>query len=379
VPPTPSLRGPERAFLLGALFHGALDGERLRALAEGGLEWAALVAQADRLGLGAMVHDAIYELGIAGAVPPEPLARLAAEAARNAVQNALFANVAARTQRTLAAAGIATLALKGTAFAACAPAYQALRHQSDVDLLVEEGRADEAHRLLVEAGYRLGDAVVDFEGNAFDAATAEANLAHHLEQLLAPGGVTIELHFHLPGSRDPHALAPVWAGAVTYPGGIVAPSLDDQLGIVCDHTLGNHHGQVSILPRHVADVQTLLRLGASAERAAERYGPNVGASLALVEETRKAIAAPGLLQTRGAELALAPWWMAGSRLGALLQASGGAFINRFRVARKLGLATVFPSRSFMARRYRIEGRPVLIALSYLWRPIGAVWNVLTGK
>jgi hypothetical protein len=33
----------------------------------------------------------------------------------------------------------------------------------------------------------------------------------------------------------------------------------------------------------------------------------------------------------------------------------------------------------MAKRYRIEGRPVLIALSYLWRPVGAVWNVLTGK
>jgi hypothetical protein len=326
-----------------------------------------------------MVHDAVYELGVADAVPPEPLARLAAEAARNAVQNALFANVATRTQQTLAAAGIATLALKGTAFAACAPDYQRLRHQSDVDLLVEEGRADEAHRLLVAAGYRLGDEVVDFEGHAFDAAAAEANLAHHLEPLLAPGGVTIELHFHLPGSRDPHALAPVWSGAVRHANGIVTPGLDDQLGIVCDHTLGNHHGQVSILPRHVADVQTLLRLGASAAQAAERYGPTVGASLALVEQTRAAIASPGLLQSRGAELALAPWWMAGSHLGAALHASGGAFINRFRVARQVGLATLFPSRAFMEKRYRVEGRPVLITLSYLWRPVGAVWNVLTGK
>ncbi len=37
-----SLRGPERAFLLGTLFHGGLDVERLRDLSRRGLDWAAI-------------------------------------------------------------------------------------------------------------------------------------------------------------------------------------------------------------------------------------------------------------------------------------------------------------------------------------------------
>jgi hypothetical protein len=295
------------------------------------------------------------------------------------VQNALFANVAARTQRTLAAAGIATLALKGTAFAACAPQYQALRHQSDVDLLVEEGRVDEAHRLLRSAGFGGEPDLINYLGQRVDEAAGQAEHLNHLEILASAEGVSVELHFSLPGSGSTGAGTSLWVDSVRGKNGIVTPGLNDQLGILCDHIMDHHHAEPKNLPRHVADVQTLLRLGASAERAGERYGATVGASLALVEETRKAVATPGLLQARGAELALAPWWMAGSRLGAALRAIGVAFSGRLVLLRRIGIAPLFPSPSYMAKRYRIEGRPLLIALSYLWRPVGAVWNVLTGK
>ena len=382
-PPPAALRAPERALLLGALFHGALDAGRLRALTARGLDWPALQAHADRYGLGAMLHDAVHEAGLTDTVPPEVLSRLAAEAARNAVQNAYFVAVAERTQRRLAAAGIGSLALKGSAFAACAPAYQSLRHQSDVDLLVEAGKADDACRLLLAAGYRADEGTVTFTGQAIDAAAAAATLMHHLPPLTSPEGVTIELHFQLPGSREPGttgAMGPLWAGARTFGASpLVAPALDDQLGIICDHVLVNHHGDAGILPRHVADVQTLLRLGASPEAAAERYGPTVAASLALVEQTRLAVAAPGLLRARGAELAFAPWWMLGTRLGAALQAVGAALVGRLRLLRRVGLAPLFPSRAFMAQRYRLQGRPVLVTLAYLWRPVSAAWHVLTGK
>ncbi len=382
-PPPTALRAPERALLLGALFHGALDAGRLRALTARGLDWPALQAHADRYGLGAMLHDAVHEAGLADAVPPEALARLAAEATRNAVQNAFFVAVAERTQRRLAEASIGSLALKGTAFAACAPAYQSLRHQSDVDLLVEEGRADDACRLLLAAGYRASAGVVGLRGEVFDATSAEFNLMHHLPVMSSPEGVSIELHFQLPGSRQPGATSatgPLWAGARTFGASpLVAPALDDQLGIICDHVLVNHHGDAGILPRHVADVQTLLRLGASPEAAAERYGPTVAASLALVEQTRLAVAAPGLLRARGAELAFAPWWMVGTRLGAALHAVGAALAGRLRLLRRVGLASLFPNRAYMAQRYGLQGRPVLVTLAYLWRPVSALWHVLTGK
>jgi hypothetical protein len=373
VPPRASLRAPERAFLLGALFHAALDADRLRALAAEGLDWPALLAQAERLGLGAMVHDAVHEVGLADAVPPEPLARLAAEAARNAVQNALFANVAARTQRTLAEAGIASLALKGSAFAACAPAYQALRHQSDVDLLVESNRVDDAQRLLRALGYRNGETEFDFAGEPLHADSVADTLLHHLRPLMSREGVFVELHIHLPGNRDSRISEPLWSGAQTYGSSpLVVPALFDQLGIVCAHVIEHHQGPIKSLPRHVADVQTLLRLGASPERAAERYGPTVATSLALVDQTRLAVAAPGTFRARGAEVAFAPWWMLGAHLWNVL---GG----RLRLLRRVGLAPLFPSRTFMAQRYGLQGRPLLVTLVYIWRPLNALWHVLAGK
>ena len=99
--PARPLPPAERAFLLGALFHGALDVERLRALAAEGLDWPTLVATAERHLLGALLFDSIHAAGLGSSVPSPLLERLHSEAALVASRNAVFLRVAGRACRLL--------------------------------------------------------------------------------------------------------------------------------------------------------------------------------------------------------------------------------------------------------------------------------------
>jgi hypothetical protein len=98
-----------------------------------------------------------------------------------------------RVTRALAAAGIKAVALKGAAFVWQRGFDPALRPMRDLDLMVAEDRALEAHRLLRELG---------FEGEATTGLTGDK----HLPGLTGPNGVHVEIH-----TRLIDAVSPQWA------------------------------------------------------------------------------------------------------------------------------------------------------------------------
>ncbi len=331
------------------------------------------------LGLSPLVYDAICQAEVHSLVRPDELARFAAAAALNAAQNALFARTAAQVQRHLAGAGIASLTIKGTAFALSAPAYYSVRRQSDVDLLVEPGRAEAAWEALLALGFRGESHIVGFEGRSPDGAFGRRPIDHHLPPLEF-GGVSVELHTRLPGADGSANSGQLWKDRITSEStGLVTPSLDDQLGILCDHVYVHHHGQRSLLPRHVSDFHVLVAAGASIESAKANYSRTVALSEKLVEESRVAQLRPDILSSRGASEALAPWWMIGTRLGTRLFASWRAFAVRGEALRQNGLSLFFPAPSYMAWRYGFERRPAFLVLLYPWRWLSAVWKVVSGR
>ena len=374
------LAAPERAFLLGSLFDDALDLERLRDLAGGGLDWAALVSATEGLSLEPMLLNAIAEAGVAAAVPPGLHARLEDEAARNAAKNALYAHAAGRLQRRLAQAGIATLALKGTALAHHTPGYFSLRFQVDLDILVHPGEVDRAAGLLLGEDFTTSDLGPAIDGRLFGALGEARPFGHHLPPLLSPEGVTVELHRELPGHLAARFDEAIWARAIQAGGPVGAvPDGVDLLGILCAHVLGGHRGERRFLLRHVADLHALTAAGASLEEAERIYGPAVAASARLLEETRLAVRRPGVLAARGAEVVLAPWWWPWTRLQRSLLVRGATLEAQLGLLSAIGLGSFFPSPDYMAERYGVGRRSPLLPLTYLWRPVRALLRLVLGR
>ncbi len=374
----PSLLPAERAFLLGALFHGALDVPRLRGLAARPLDWDALLAAAETHLLGAILFDSIHAAGVAGAVPAPHLERLRARAVEVATRNAALLHAAGRASRLLAAAGIEALALKGTGLAVHAPRYFGVRLQSDVDLLVAPARIWAAARTLLEGGFTPAPAYADHLGLDGRSPFAEGSPlppGHQLLPLLSPEGANIELHFELPGRLPPAALAAVLADPVAGPGGIRVSGPDALLGLLCAHVHGHHEREPAFLLRHVADVVALQAVGASLERARPAFGPSVDVSRRLVEEARRAVTEPGgNMGLAEAALAGGPWGAA-----ALATAWRVSFRARWRAALDGGLQALFPSPRYMAQRYGVGLRSPLLPLTYPWRFISALGRALLGR
>lgn len=369
----------ERALLLGALFHGALDQPRLRALAAGPIDWPVLVAGAEAHFLGAVLFDSLHAAGVAASVPAPLLARLRAEAARVATRNATLLRAAGRACRLLAAGGVEVTALKGTGLAFHAPRYFGVRYQNDVDLLVARGQVRSAARLLLAGGFVPAPDyahLVGLDGRAPLDETSPLPPGHHLLPLVSPEGATVELHFELPGRLPPEALEAVWAGTSVGPGGVRTSGKDALLGLLCAHVHVHHEREPAFLLRHVADVVVLVAAGGSLERARRAFGPSVDTSRLLVEETRCSVAKPGRRAAGLAEAALAGrHW----RLRHPVATWRSAFRGRWAMALDGGFRAVLPSPRFMAQRYGMGVRSPLLPLTYPWRLFSALGRALLGR
>jgi hypothetical protein len=379
-PPFQPLPPLERAFLLGALFHGALDVERLRALAAGGLDWDALTAAAERHALGALLFDSIHTAGLGPSAPAPLLARLRAVAALVASRNATFQRAAGRACQLLSSGGIESMAIKGAALALHAPGYFALRAQSDVDLLVSRDRVRSAARLLHEQGFTVAPVHADLLGLDGGSPLEEGSPfppgQHHLLPLASPEGVTVELHFDLPGHLPPETLAAVRADLATGPGGLRTQGRDALLGLLCAHVHAHHEREPIFLLRHVADVVALLSTGASLDTVPPAFGPFSERSRILVEDARRSVARPGRAAPGLAESALAhgPW-----SARSLLAARRSSFRGRWWYLVEGGLGALFPAPRFMAQRYGIGPRSPLLPFTYPWRVLSAIWRALLGR
>ena len=368
----------ERRFLLGALFHGALDVPRLRQLAAGPVDWAALVAAAEAGFVGALLFDSIHAAGLAGAVPAPLLARLRATAARVATRNAAHRRAAGRAAELLLAGGVGSLLLKGTGLAVHAPRYFAVRYQNDVDLLVERAHLDQAGRLLLAGGFAPAPAfagLVGLDGRPPLGAGSLHATGHHLPPLLSPEGSTLELHFEPPGRLPRRAVEALRAEVAVAPGYLRTSAPDALLGLLCAHVHVHHGDQADFLLRHVADVVALEQAGGSLERARRDFGSAVDASRRLVEETRSAAEGtarrPGRLEASLASPAWSP--------RALASAWRRAFRSRRWLLQDGGLEALLPSPRFMAQRYGLDEHSPLLPLAYPWRMLAALGRALLGR
>lgn len=142
-----------------------------------------LFTRAEVHGLAGVLSDAWRAAGhsLPGALEAELHARAAARELDHAARLALLARIGA----ALGAAEVPAVSLKGPLFAERFYARPAARGTSDVDLLVEEARLEDARRALSAVGYRSGDAARD----------GEARREHHHIVLTHPSAPPLELHF----------------------------------------------------------------------------------------------------------------------------------------------------------------------------------------
>lgn len=123
----------------------------VRARASVGVDWEFFARIAARQRVEGLVHHA---LGAAGVMPPPAVATcLAAAATDIARRNLLHAGAAVRLNRSLEAAGITFLFVKGVTLDMLAYRTLALKRAWDVDLVVEPEGYDRACALLAAAGY----------------------------------------------------------------------------------------------------------------------------------------------------------------------------------------------------------------------------------
>lgn len=358
----------ERSILLLALVGDEAAHRTARALPADRIRWEALFAAALTTRVAAFLDRLTGEAGLD---PGQVAAPLREETERVAAQAALTTHAAARAQACLASAGVRSLAVKGVAFQAHAPAHLTRRHLDDVDLLVRPGDLAAAAAALAGGGFEPDELLPDYGGAALDGASAQPAL-HRTANFLGPGRTLLEVHTVMPACRGPEAaFEALLARAVTVRhggGALTVPGLDDSLGLLCRHVMVQHAAGADHLPRHVADVAALLRAGASAEVAAARFDgdgrASVAGSLSLLGAARRG--------TGRAARAWSPLQGPLDRLRVRLVEYGGA-------AEAGALGMVFPTRRYMAQRYGVAAGSPLMPLLYLWRPVRGVVKLVLGR
>ncbi len=209
---------PEARLVLLSAGEGTDD--EMRALLSRPLEWGKVLWLAEQERATARFGERLQRIG---ASPPAEVA--AALQAMAMVSDFRMLHLRQRLQdtvRVLSAAGIEVVLLKGAALAEVAYASFADRPMHDVDVLVAPGRAEEARRLLLDAGW-TGDV---------DARTALMYEHHHHLPPLTDGsgtGTKLELHTSLFLAGHPFALTAerVWGARRPIDLGGVTTSVPD--------------------------------------------------------------------------------------------------------------------------------------------------------
>jgi hypothetical protein len=323
--------------------------------------------------LAPLLWNAISAAGLEASLPAPTRQALRDEAEANAMQTALYLATLARTTTALSAAGVEALALKGAPLALASPGYRPLRHLSDLDLLLRPDAFDAAVAALQGLGARVNAEERDLDGRLITGDDLRGFDTNSPASYVLDG-VLIELHqdlVGLPGDPLPpidplfaRATRTTWRGAE-----ILVPDLADQAGILCLHVLRHHRDEPRLAPRHVADLEALLALGADLTEAARRFdrpcAAPVAESLALLEAARRAAAGrSGLLPGR-CERGLSPGWQRVSKRKLLL-------VAKLRLLRGEGLRFLFPPRRYLEARLGERARGVPLPLLHLRRLARAV-------
>ena len=127
--------------------------EEIRRCAATTRDWNQFVAWVRRHRIGPLVHCHLGQV-VSSGVPGPVLEQLQDEVRRNRRQVLTQVSEAARIKRSLDAAGIRSMMIKGPVLSLLAFGDPTVRTSRDVDLYVDRSRVRDANRLIIEAGYR---------------------------------------------------------------------------------------------------------------------------------------------------------------------------------------------------------------------------------
>lgn len=144
-------------------------------------DWSALLTQAHRHDVAALVFALCKEAKLLPQMPPAITQELQQVYARTVASNLKLYRQLGEVLTTLQDAGIPTILLKGAHLAQAVYGDIGLRSMSDLDLLVHEADLTRAHDLLLALGYQPPATV--------------SSTFHHLPELSKPGAFTIDLHW----------------------------------------------------------------------------------------------------------------------------------------------------------------------------------------
>jgi hypothetical protein len=224
-------------------------------LADRDFSWTGLIEAANRSYLTPALHAALRDAALLPSLPAEVVQYLGVIAERNEARNARLRAQLRELVAALNRRGIVPLLLKGAAGLFGKPdAYATSRMVTDLDLLIEPGRVEDARAALAELGYRrlegratgrhaVGDFIRDIDVGAVDLHVA---LINELELLPAADAMARAIE-RTDGDERVLVLAPADR--------VLHLLLHD---LVQDH--GIHDGRLNI--RHLHELAALAASGA---------------------------------------------------------------------------------------------------------------------
>src|SRR5271169_798652 len=132
----------------------------IRALAGAPIDWSRFLDWVRRNRIAPLVYHNLRRTGCPS-IPEAVVAQLRGEATRNTRRVLVQIAEAARITSLLADAGIRSMIIKGPLLSLLAFGAPSLRESQDIDLVVDSANVMEAHRLIVQAGYRLIAPIVE--------------------------------------------------------------------------------------------------------------------------------------------------------------------------------------------------------------------------
>jgi hypothetical protein len=370
----------ERRLLAACLQVGRLD-RGLARLAAGELDWTTFLSMAEAQAVAQTAWQALMEEDAAGPVPRAVLEALREAHQGSSAGNALLLHDLARVQGTLEKAGVASVALKGTALVAAYYPSVGARYVGDIDLLVGPRDLEAASRALAAAGLRPPEGQLPSWLGAEDPAMARNPGADHLLPLATWGGAILELHDRAPGGGPAAEEVLGRSRRIDWQGrSLTIPAPLDLAGIACVHALVKHRTEWHLRARHVADLHALMAAGPIPwDEVRARYGAGAGAaaiddSLALLEAARREAAGEGRAPRHLGFLEAPPAGQAGA--DRLREQRDGLS----RAWGEGGLASValllFPSRRYMEARHGLRPGSPAVWLLYPWRLVRGVLGLL---
>jgi len=182
---------PTDKLLLSGLLPTEASAARLRSLAETrAIDWPAAVSRADFHHIASLLRFNLARAGVLGPLPEESQGRLRSVSQVWAARHLAYVSEAARLVAALAREGVEAIPLKGAALMLGRYYPQAgLRAATDIDLLIDPARVEQADRIVEADGY------VHLPGKrAARPRQRLANDVNHLWPRRGPGGIILELH-----------------------------------------------------------------------------------------------------------------------------------------------------------------------------------------